>query len=440
MKDLFKTHIRSKNILDLEKSYLLAISGGIDSVCLGHLLHDLGIQFSLGHVNFQLRGKESDADETFVRNLAQIWDVPIYVIKSSKEIFKTPGKSTQMAARKFRYAWFEELTKEHGFEGVLVAHQFEDQIETILLNLLRGTGIEGLYGMAEKRGVIIRPLLPFSRSQIKQFMEENRFFWRNDSSNDKNDYKRNMLRNRVLPTLSEDFPDGLQVLDMSFKRLKDTGKAFFDLFSLWREQHVREEGEYQFLEISRIQNMSGRQSMLYYWLRDFGFSYFDVQDILKSVDIGESGKTFYAGEYMLNKDRDLLILGKNDFEWEPLEINIHDIELNLRSQKFDIMRLEHNFEIEKSAENAMLDLAKLKFPLYVRKWEQGDRIVPLGMEREKKISDLLVDLKVPMIKKKQVLVLLSGEEIAWVMGYRISERFKCTQSTRQVLYFKKVIP
>jgi tRNA(Ile)-lysidine synthase len=227
---------------------------------------------------------------------------------------------------------------------------------------------------------------------------------------------------------------------MSFKRLKDTGKAFFDLFSLWREQHVREEGEYQFLEISRIQNMSGRQSMLYYWLRDFGFSYFDVQDILKSVDIGESGKTFYAGEYMLNKDRDLLILGKNDFEWEPLEINIHDIELNLRSQKFDIMRLEHNFEIEKSAENAMLDLAKLKFPLYVRKWEQGDRIVPLGMEREKKISDLLVDLKVPMIKKKQVLVLLSGEEIAWVMGYRISERFKCTQSTRQVLYFKKVIP
>ena len=281
-------------------------------------------------------------------------------------------------------------------------------------------------------------MLPFSRTQIMEFMEENGFSWRNDSSNDKNDYKRNLLRNRVLPTLSEDFPEGLQVLDMSFKRLKDTGKAFFDLFALWKEQHVRVEEEYQFLEISSIKNMAGRQSMLYYWLRDFGFSYFDVQDILKSVDTGESGKNFYAGEYMLNNDRDFLILGKNDFEWEPLEINSHDIGLNLRTQKFDILRLGEGFEIEKSKENAMLDLAKLKFPLYVRKWEEGDRIVPLGMEREKKISDLLVDLKVPMIKKKQVFVLTSGDEIAWVIGYRISDLFKCTQSTKQVLYFKKI--
>jgi tRNA(Ile)-lysidine synthase len=226
MKDLFKIHIRSKNLLDLEKSYLLAISGGIDSVCLGHLLHGLGVKFSLGHVNFQLRGKESDEDEAFVRTLAAKWEVPILVKKTRKEIFKTTGKSTQMAARDFRYEWFEELVKSDGFEGVLVAHQFEDQIETIFLNLLRGTGIEGLYGMSEKRGVILRPLLPFTRSQIRSYMEQNGLKWRNDSSNDTNDYKRNLLRNRVLPTLNDDFPDALQVLDMSFKRLKDTGKAF----------------------------------------------------------------------------------------------------------------------------------------------------------------------------------------------------------------------
>lgn len=439
MKDLFKIHIRAKNLLDLEKSYLLAISGGIDSACLGYLLHDLGVKFSLAHVNFQLRGKESDGDEAFVRNLAGQWGVPIFVTKTNKELFKSAGKSTQMAARDFRYDWFEKLTKENEFEGVLVAHQFEDQIETIFLNLLRGTGIEGLYGMAEKRGIIIRPLLPFSRSQIKSYMEENRFSWRNDSSNDTNDYKRNLLRNRVLPTLSDDFPDGLQVLDMSFKRLKDTGKAFFDLFGLWKEQHVRLEAGYQYLEISSIRNLSGRLSLLYYWLRDFGFSYFDVEDIIKSVEKGEPGKTFYAGEFMLNLDRDFLILGKNDFEWEPLEVGNYDIALDLRSQKFDILRLENDFEIERSSENAMLDLNKLKFPLYVRKWEQGDRIVPLGMDREKKISDLLVDLKVPMIKKKQVLVLLSGDEIAWVVGYRISDHFKCTATTKQVLYFKKVL-
>lgn len=439
MKDLFKIHIRSKNLLDLEKSYLLAISGGIDSVCLGYLLHDMGVKFSLGHVNFQLRGKESDGDEVFVRNLAEHWGTPIFVTKTNKESFKSTGKSTQMAARDFRYNWFEELARENGFDGVFVAHQFEDQIETIFLNLLRGTGIEGMYGMAEKRGIIIRPLLPYSRSEIKSYMEENGFSWRNDSSNDKNDYKRNLLRNRVMPTLSEDFPDGLQVLDMSFKRLKDTGKAFFELFGLWREQHVRLENEYQYLEISSIRNLSGRQSMLYYWLRDFGFSYFDVEDVIKSMDIGEPGKTFYAGEYMLNLDRDFLILGKNDFEWQPLDIGIYDINLDLKFQKLDILHLENDYEIERSSENAMLDFSKLKFPLVVRKWEQGDRIVPIGMNREKKISDLLVDLKVPMIKKKQVLVLLSGNEIAWVIGYRISDHFKCTSSTKQVLYFKKVI-
>jgi tRNA(Ile)-lysidine synthase len=439
MKDLFKIHIRSKNLLDLEKSYLLAISGGIDSVCLGHLLHGLGVKFSLGHVNFQLRGKESDEDEAFVRTLAAKWEVPILVNKTRKEIFKTTGKSTQMAARDFRYEWFEELVKSDGFEGVLVAHQFEDQIETIFLNLLRGTGIEGLYGMSEKRGVILRPLLPFTRSQIRSYMEQNGLKWRNDSSNDTNDYKRNLLRNRVLPTLNDDFPDALQVLDMSFKRLKDTGKAFFELFGLWRDQHVRWEDGYQYLEICTIKNLSGKQSMLYYWLRDFGFSYFDVQDIIKSVDIGESGKTFYAGEYMLNLDRDILILGKNDFEWEDVELDSHDIELNLKSHRYDILQLDLDFEIERSSENAMLDLGKLKFPLLVRRWEHGDRIVPLGMDKEKKISDLLVDLKMPLIKKKQVLVLLSGDEIAWLVGYRISDHFKCTESTKQVLYFKKVL-
>lgn len=439
MKDLFKIHIRSKNLLDLEKSYLLAISGGIDSVCLGHLLHDLGFSFSLGHVNFQLRGKESDGDEVFVRNLADQWGVPIFVTKTNKEKFKSTGKSTQMAARDFRYSWFEELVRENGLDGVLVAHQFEDQIETIFLNLLRGTGIEGLYGMAEKRGLILRPLLQFSRSQIRTYMEENEYAWRNDSSNYSNDYKRNLLRNRVLPTLSEDFPDSLQVLDMSFKRLKDTGRAFFELFELWKAQHIRIEEGYQYLEISIIKNLSGKQSMLYYWLRVFGFSYYDVQDILKSMDVGESGKTFYAGEYMLNLDRDFLILGKNDFEWEPLEVGSYEIALNIRSQKFDILRLGPDFEIERSSENAMFDVSKLKFPLLVRKWEQGDRIVPLGMDKEKKISDLLVDLKVPIIKKKQVLVLQSGEEIAWLIGYRISENFKCSSSTNQVLYFKKVI-
>jgi len=438
MEDLFKNHIRSKNILDLKKTYLLAISGGIDSVCLGHLLFRSGYSFSLGHVNFQLRGKESDGDEAFVRDLAQVWNVPFFSKKTNKKQFISPGISTQMGARNFRYQWFDELLKENGFDGILVAHQFEDQIETVLLNLLRGTGIEGIYGMADKRGNIIRPLLPFSRVQIMGFMEENGYFWRDDSSNYDNDYKRNLLRNRVLPTLSEDFEGGLQTLDLSFRRLKDTGKAFFELFETWKLDNIKSENDYQYLEISAIKSMPGRQSLVYYWLRDYGFSYFDVQDMLQSIDLNDLGKVFYAGQYILNKDRDLLILGKNDFEWKPLEINFHDIELNTKNLKFDILHLEEKFEIVKSSESAMLDLEKLKFPVLVKKWEHGDRFIPLGMENEKKISDLLVDLKVPLIQKKQILVLWSGGKIAWVIGLRISEEFKCSQSTKKVLYFKKI--
>ncbi len=438
MEDLFKTHIRSKNILDCKKTYLLAISGGIDSVCLGHLLFRLGYSFSLGHVNFQLRGKESDQDEAFIKDLALAWNVPFFVKKTNKKQFKSSGISTQMGARDFRYQWFDELLNENGFDGVLVAHQFEDQIETVLLNLLRGTGIEGIYGMADKRGNIIRPLLPFSRMQITKFMEENGYSWRNDSSNYDNDYKRNLLRNRVLPTLSEDFEGGLQTLDMSFKRLKDTGKAFFELFESWKKDHIKSENDYQYLEISAIKSMPGRQSLVYYWLRDYGFSNFDVQDMLQSIDLNDQGKVFYAGQYILNKDRDLLILGKNDFEWNPLEIHLHDIELNAKNLKFDIMHLEEKFEIVKSSESAMLDLEKLEFPLLVKKWDHGDRFIPIGMENEKKISDLLVDLKVPLIQKKQVLVLWSGVKIAWVIGLRISEEFKCSQTTKKVLYFKKI--
>lgn len=438
MEELFKNHIRSKKLLDESKTYLLAISGGIDSVCLGYLLRSAGINFALAHVNFGLRDAESQQDEAFVRGLAKDWKVQIHVVNTNKEEMGHQGISVQMAAREFRYGWFEKLIKENGYEGLLVAHHADDQLETIFLNLLRGTGIEGIYGMSEIRGNIIRPMLGFSRLEISDYMIKNSYSWREDSSNQKNEYKRNILRNRVFPLLNEEFPEAIQVLDGSFKRLKDTGKAFFFLYEKWKSEVIITEGDYQYLSLKEISNISGKHSMLYYWLRDFGFSYSDVQDIFSSIDKGEAGKTFYAGKYMLNKDREYLILGNNDFEWEEKNIELHDISVQLKGNKYDILHLEGAIEIDKSKENAMLDLDKLQFPLVIKKWEAGDRIVPLGMDKPKKISDLLVDLKVPLIKKKQVLVLWSGDEIAWVVGFRIGEHFKCGPKTKRVLYFKNL--
>jgi tRNA(Ile)-lysidine synthase len=438
MEELFKNHIRSKKLLDENKTYLLAISGGIDSVCLGYLLVSAGIKFSLGHVNFGLRGNESDQDEAFVGDLAIKWKVEIHVIQTNKEEMEQQGMSTQMAARDFRYSWFEQLMAENGYEGLIVAHHADDQLETIFLNLLRGTGIEGIYGMSEIRGNIIRPLLGFSRQDLVDYMLQNSNEWREDSSNQKNDYKRNILRNRVFPLFKEEFPEGLQVMDESFKRLKDTGRAFFHLYEKWKNETIVIEGDFQYLAIKEIVNVPGRHSMLFYWLRDFGFSFSDVQDIFSSIEKGESGKSFYSGKFILNKDREYLILGNNDFEWEEKTIEEHDISIQINSKKYDILHLGDEFEIDKSVQNAMLDMDKLQFPLVIKKWEAGDRIVPLGMDKPKKISDLLVDLKVPLIQKKQVLVLWSGNEIAWVVGLRVGDHFKCGPKTKRVLYFKNL--
>jgi tRNA(Ile)-lysidine synthase len=433
----FIEHIREKNILDESSKYLLALSGGIDSVCLGYLLFKSGFNFEIAHINYGLRAEESDGDEKFVIELAQSWGKKIHVKNIPQSSFHGEVGSIQMIARKIRYDWFEELLIQEKLKAVLVAHNFNDQIETILLNLLRGTGIEGIYGMSEIRGNVIRPLLTFHRTQITSFMVSNGYSWREDSSNEKNDYKRNILRNEVLPLLDERFPDGVSVLDQSFKRIKDTGKLFFAFFKEWKESHIRIENDYQYLRIYDFIHIPGKHSLIFYWLRDFGFKFSDVEDIFHSLEKKDSGKVFFSDKYMLNMDREVLILGISDLEWDPITINKEDIQMNYKHGQYDILHVKDEFSLDRNTENAMLDLDKLKFPLVLRKWEEGDRFVPLGMKNEKKISDLLIDLKIPLIQKKKTAVLISGNEIIWVVGYRISERYKCDVHTGNVLYLKR---
>lgn len=440
MVERFIQHIRTKKLLDSDKKYLLAISGGIDSVCLGYLLQVAGIDFGLATVNYQLRGEESQGDEDFVRTMAEKWQVPLHVKRLEPYEMEQEGRSIQMWARDIRYAWFEDLLREYGYAGVVVAHQFEDQMETIFLNLLRGTGIEGLYGMADQRGHVIRPLLPFKREEILQFMQEQGYPWREDSSNMKNLYKRNYLRNEIFPLLEKRFPEALSVMDQSFKRLKDTGRAFFHLYEQWKEVNVQKEGPYQYLALFSLNHVPGRVSLLYYWLRDYGFTTQEVEDVAVAIDNGMPGKTFFGNGYMLNLDREYLILGKLEEDLGPVMLERGDIGLRIAGLDYDLLYLAEDFSLDRSSENAMLDLDKLEFPLTFRNWEQGDKFVPLGMQQEKKISDLLIDLKVPLIAKRKVKVLCSGGKIAWVVGYRISELFKCSPQTTQVMYFKKRKP
>jgi tRNA(Ile)-lysidine synthase len=433
----FLQNIRSKNLIDPSQKYILAVSGGSDSVCLGYLLKEAKIDFELAHVNYHLRGVESDADEKFVAQLANLWKVKLHVKNGNFKAADFPGMSTQMIAREIRYSWFSALKSQIKAEGILVAHHFEDQIETLFLNLLRGTGIEGMYGMSERKGDIIRPLLTFHKHEILQFLKNNHYQWREDSSNKKSLYTRNYLRNEVIPMIESQFPEGLSGLEKTSQRIKDTGSAFFYFFSEWKKNNILKEGDFEYLEIKSIVNLPGKSSILFYWLRDYGFQFAVIKDLLNAIKSNESGKTFVSFDYLLNLDREHLILGKKEIVQDVKKINIHDIEVKIGGESFDILKLSKQFELDFSSQHAMIDFDKLKFPLQVRPWKLGDKFVPLGMKTQKKISDLLVDLKVPVIKKKQIMVLTSEDEIVWVVGVRISDHFKCDQNTQNVWYLKR---
>lgn len=232
MLERFINHVRKNKILDVQLPYLVAVSGGVDSVVLAHLLTLAGFKISIVHCNFQLRGAASDADELFVIELGIQLGVPVHTKTFDTHAYMDKhGVSLQMGARDLRYNWFEELNSCMGTDGVIVAHHADDQIETVMLNLLRGTGIEGVYGMSSKRDFIRRPLLPFSRKEIKTFLERNNLHWTEDQSNAKTIYKRNFIRHKFLPLLLEFDPKGPELIQYSFDRLKDTGKAFFYLLT-----------------------------------------------------------------------------------------------------------------------------------------------------------------------------------------------------------------
>jgi len=440
MLERFINHVRKNKILDVQLPYLVAVSGGVDSVVLAHLLTLAGFKISIVHCNFQLRGAASDADELFVIELGIQLGVPVHTKTFDTHAYMDKhGVSLQMGARDLRYNWFEELNSCMGTGGVIVAHHADDQIETVMLNLLRGTGIEGVYGMSSKRDFIRRPLLPFSRKEIKTFLERNNLHWTEDQSNAKTIYKRNFIRHKFLPLLLEFDPKGPELIQYSFDRLKDTGKAFFYLFDRWVDENVVLNDGFEVLSFSSIAGLPGKSSLLFYWLRRKGFVYAQIEDILYAVERQESGRQFLSEGWLLNIDREGLILGKQYEERKLIKIDLTDEGFVLDNKySYNCTRLDHSVALDRSAQNALLDFDLLNFPLIIRNWEKGDKFMPLGMRNFKKVSDFLIDRKVPLIKKNEVKVMCSGDSIVWLVGFRIDDRFKISNRTKKVFYVKKL--
>lgn len=438
MYNAFISHIQQRKLFEPGKRYLLACSGGLDSMALAHLLHSAKIPFELAHVNFGLRDSESDGDEEFVNKWGQEHGYTVHVYHANtKEWAEKNGVSTQMAAREIRYQFFEEIRSKHKLEGIVVAHHEDDQLETIFLNLARGTGIEGLYGMSDRRGELIRPLLSFSRAQLAAYAEEVQLAWREDRSNASTDYKRNKLRHQGLPALYSLEPDTRQNLLQSFARLKDTGKAFSGLFEQWKAAQVREEQGMSSLAFNSIKNMPGASTLLYFWLRPYGFNSDQALSLAKCLEEVKPGRLLRSAEYELSLDREALLLYPISSSFVEIKIFLEDLAFELPEGKFGIAIHSRVEPVDRNPSNAMLDFDRLEFPLLIRTWQEGDRFNPLGMSTEKKISDFLIDNKVPLPLKKEVKVLVSGNKIAWVVGMRIADWAKVGPATQKSMHIQK---
>ncbi len=439
MLDSFLTFINQQK-WDLAKhKTLLAVSGGVDSVVMLHLFYKAGFEAYVAHCNFGLRDVESDEDEAFVRDLAQAYNFPIYVkLFATKEYAKSSSVSTQMAARDLRYEWFERLVSENGFQWIATAHHANDSIETTLLNLTRGTGPAGVYGIPIMNGTVIRPMLFASREEIEVYLKENNLSWREDRSNASVDYKRNLIRHKVIPLLKEMNPGLENTFKTTSERLRASDSLLEDFMATWKEGVVTQQGDEIRVNLDKLQSVTEPVYRLWFILRNYGFSYLQAQQIGSNID-GLSGKIFFSQSHQLLKDRHFFIVKRiePDGERSALEIDNEygSYFFGRCSLNLQVLSKTDDFQYEKTSNLVYLDRRLLVFPLVLREWQVGDTFCPFGMAgRHKKISDLLIDLKLSVFQKQKQKVLTNGNGvIIWVVGIRPDERFRVTDKTETIL-------
>ncbi|MEN8249760.1 MAG: tRNA lysidine(34) synthetase TilS [Bacteroidota bacterium] len=408
---------------------ILAVSGGVDSVVMAQLFYDHKLPFILAHCNFQLRGEDSEKDEQFVKELASKMSVEVMVKRFETASYANDnGISIQMAARDLRYNWFKQLAEELNTK-VAIAHNANDVVETVLFNLSKGTGIAGLHGIAKVEKHFIRPLLWAKREGILSYAENKNLDWREDISNQSEKYMRNLVRKSVIPQFERINPSFLDSILKTTSRLKEVEEFFqntIDNLSL-----VYEKEGHIFISKEKLLKLPGLGAVLYYLLSPYGYNFDQTDSIIKALD--SQGAMFYSGDWMLNIDREELILSKNAGDFSDIIIAKEDSSIQLDNGYLEIDIIDRgDFRMNTSASVANLDLDKLVFPLLVRSWREGDRFQPLGMKGKKMVSDFLIDEKVPLNFKKNQLVLVSDNNIPWVIGQRIDDRYKTTPDTNKI--------
>jgi len=427
----FQNHLASRFPFLENKKLFLAVSGGLDSMVLLHLFNQLPYEIAVLHCNFQLRGLESFGDQDFIQNYCDQNNIPIFTTQFDTEAFAKDYKlSTQVAARELRYSWFYELLETKKFDFILTAHHADDNLETFIINLTRGTGLDGLTGIPEQNDKIIRPLLPFSRDEILTYAEENKIEWREDSSNASNKYLRNKIRHDLVPMLKEINPAFLNAFQKTQSYLQESLEMVEDASIMIYQQVAKEEGDDIHFDLKQLKKLPNNRSYLYQWLKEFGFAAWnDIYDLVE----GQSGKQVFSESFRLLKNRDTLILSpiSEMSEKEEFQIAANDTEVNF-PLKLTLCNVSH-ITID-SNKAIFVDAAKIQFPLILRKWNEGDVFHPFGMEgRSKKVSKLFKDEKLSLIEKEKIWILSSDNQIVWVIGLRQDERFRVENTTNNIL-------
>ena len=435
----FKKYIINNNLIQPNGKVLLAISGGIDSVIMLDLVSKTKINYAIAHCNFELRGEESDKDEEFVTQLAKKYNVKLFVNRCNANNYsKSKDLSIQESARELRYNWFNKVCLNNNFTNIAIAHNQDDNIETFFINLFRGAGIKGLKSIPIKRYNIIRPLMFATRKQIVEYAKENNIEYREDSSNSSDYYLRNNIRHHLIPKIKEISPGFAKAAQKSISNLSDADLLLQSVIDEKKSLlFVSDSKNNILIPINDLINLKPNNVWVFYLLKEFGFSRekSDAICLLLQNKNDNIGKRFSSPDHELLIDRNNLIIRKTIIKQSStkvqISVNQHQLEVPI-SMTMESQKNTPKFTFSRSNNIAYFNLDKLAFPLTIRPWQVGDRIIPFGMNGSKLVSDILIDNKVNSFEKENTYVLLSGKKIIWVVGHRTSNEFRIKKSTKDI--------
>ena len=434
--------ITKENLLNKEGLHLVALSGGADSVALLLILKQLGYRIEAAHCNFQLRGEESERDEAFVCALCEEQNIPIHRAHfDTREYAALHKVSIEMAARELRYRYFEQLRQDIGADTICVAHHRDDAVETLLMNLMNGTGIHGLTGIRPQNGYIVRPLLCLSRTEIEEYLHSIDQSYVTDSTNAVDDVLRNKIRLHLIPLMQQILPKSSENIARTAAYIKEVETLYDDtikselsdlISKLQPALGSADSREAEAVKMADLQELPSSECFLFEWLRPYGFTSAQILQIAGNLE-AQSGKTFHSATHVLYTDRCELVVAPDYKPASPMKIpeeGVYKYQVNIRFK----LSVTNDVDISKSDNCITIDKEKVEFPLTVRIIQSGDRFVPFGMNGSKLVSDYLTDKKISLwTKRSQMVVTDAKGEILWLVGRRIGHHFRITPATISVL-------